>query len=603
MSMNDPPRPVLKKPKIEKTSEAGEEKRSNNGGNHEQEDEEETTRKEQEEALVALIEHRTKEVEHLRHRISYYTTQLDQAENRLEESKIQLARIRGRHSSLTTKAFLGSGTKEANVEERSCAPLQNSQGLQNLSESKPQLGQEAVKTSRNYEGRERGAASPSGHSEYSSKNQHQSKPKLVIPSIAASSPRASQLVKTKESGSKVASSSGSQQNAITPTSDNISVKVREDRSYKVSPKPEVSASQTKAAKRIIELKEHKELIPLVRSSSSPITIRCHTGSVISSQHKRKLRSLILCPTNDQLFATSALDGIINLWQVQGKGSSANLLSTTDCSSAKQRRWPEDIAWHPQGDSLFSVYSADNGDSQISILNLNKTKEGTRVSFLEQKPHLKGIINSITFMPWKDTRFVTGGSDHAVFLWSEKDGENPWKHKVLHRSMHSSAVMGVAGLQQKTTVLSVGADKRIVGFDVASERAGYKHQIESKCMSVVPNPCDFNLFMVQTGTPERQLRLFDIRLRNTELHAFGWKQESSDSQSALINQAWSPDGLYISSGSADPVIHVFDIRFNSRRPSQSIKAHQKRVFKAVWHHALPLLISISSDLNIGLHKTY
>ena len=74
--MNDPPRPVLKKPKIEKTSEAGEEKRSNNGGNHEQEDEEETTRKEQEEALVALIEHRTKEVEHLRHRISYYTTQV-----------------------------------------------------------------------------------------------------------------------------------------------------------------------------------------------------------------------------------------------------------------------------------------------------------------------------------------------------------------------------------------------------------------------------------------------------------------------------------------------------------------------------------------------
>ena len=126
------------------------------------------------------------------------------------------------------------------------------------------------------------------------------------------------------------------------------------------------------------------------------------------------------------------------------------------------------------------------------------KQETRASFLEKKPHVKGIINSITFMPWKDTRFVTGGSDHAVFLWSEKDGENPWKHKVLHRSMHSSAVMGVAGLQQKTTVLSVGADKRIVGFDVASERAGYKHQIESKCMSVVPNPCDFNLFMVQTG---------------------------------------------------------------------------------------------------------
>lgn len=101
--------------------------------------------------------------------------------------------------------------------------------------------------------------------------------------------------------------------------------------------------------------------------------------------------------------------------------------------------------------------------------------------------------------------------------------------------------------------------------------------------------------------ERQLRLFDIRLRQTEIHAFGWKQESSESQSALINQSWSPDGLYITSGSADPMIHLFDIRYNASKPSQSISAHHKRVFKAVWLESLPLLVSISSDLNIGLHK--
>lgn len=59
-------------------------------------------------------------------------------------------------------------------------------------------------------------------------------------------------------------------------------------------------------------------------------------------------------------------------------SSASLLSSTDCVSPKQRRWPEDIAWHPQGNCLFSVYSADGGDSQISVLNLNKT-QGVRVT--------------------------------------------------------------------------------------------------------------------------------------------------------------------------------------------------------------------------------
>ncbi|KAK9292923.1 hypothetical protein L1049_020904 [Liquidambar formosana] len=55
-------------------------------------------------------------------------------------------------------------------------------------------------------------------------------------------------------------------------------------------------------------------------------------------------------------------------------SGASLLSTTDCLSPKQRRWPEDMAWHPQGDSLVSVYSADGGDSQISVMDLNKRQE-------------------------------------------------------------------------------------------------------------------------------------------------------------------------------------------------------------------------------------
>ncbi|OMO52370.1 hypothetical protein COLO4_37254 [Corchorus olitorius] len=243
---------------------------------------------------------------------------------------------------------------------------------------------------------------------------------------------------------------------------------------------------------------------------------------------------------------------------------------------------------------------DARESQISVLDLNKTKGRARVTFLEDKPHVKGIINSIMFMPWENTCFVTGGSDHAVVLWNERDN-NVWKPKHLHRNMHSSAVMGVAGMQQKQVVLSAGADKRIIGFDVHVGRADYKHQIDSKCMSVLANPCDFNLFMVHAGAHERQLRLYDIRIRQTEVHSFGWTQQSSESQSALINQAWSPDGLYLTSGSADPIIHIFDIRYNAQKPAQSIRAHQKRVFKAVWHNSLPLLISISSDLQVGLHK--
>lgn len=101
------------------------------------------------------------------------------------------------------------------------------------------------------------------------------------------------------------------------------------------------------------------------------------------------------------------------------------------------------------------------------------------------------------MPWEETCFITGGSDHAVIFWREGDDQNTWKPKALHKHFHSSAVMGVAGMRQKQVVLSVGADRRIFGFDCLAGRLDFKHQIESKCMSILPNPCDFNLFMVQT----------------------------------------------------------------------------------------------------------
>ncbi|CAL0305216.1 unnamed protein product [Lupinus luteus] len=508
-------------------------------------------REEQEEALVALIEHRTREVKNFRQRFVYYQTQLAEAEKRLQDSESKLARLRSQTNAASSRRRLEDGTKTVKTERRSTSPVDRNEG--------------------------------------SSKNQHQSKPELRIPDLP---PKISKPSPWAKSSAKPSTSSGAETSTVKSGSN----------SQRLSSQQQSTENKDKGAKRKFVQKEHKELIPLLRQSSSASLVNCQTSNHISSQHKRKLRSLALCPVNDQLFVTSALDSMVNLWQVQAKGSGASLLSATDCMSA-QRKWPEAIAWHPEGNSIFSVYSADSGDSQVSVTNLNRGQGGERVKFLEDKPHVKGLINGIDFMPWEDTCFVTGGSDHSVILWSEQDGDNKWKSKPLHRNLHSSAVMGVAGMQQKQIVLSAGADKRILGFDVRVGRADFKHQIDSKCMSVLPNPRDFNLFMVQTGTHERQLRLFDIRLRQTELHVFGWKQESSDSQSALINQAWSPDGLYITSGSADPVIHIFDVRYNAHRPSQSIRAHQKRVFKAVWLESLPLLISISSDLNIGLHKVY
>ncbi|PIA53400.1 hypothetical protein AQUCO_00900168v1 [Aquilegia coerulea] len=431
---------ILKKPKLEEES---------NGIKEEYE--------EQEEALVALIEHRTKEVDHVKQKISYYKSQLEQAERRLNDSQSKLARLRSRDSLTGSRKAIVDCNRNVKEEPKSSSPV-------------------CIEES-------------------NSGSQSNSRPQIIIPAVK---PKIAEPVKLAESSTKASVGSGSRVGALVSTQSNGVRKVKEEVSCKPSDELEVVEVQAKRTKRKFEQKEHKELIPLIRSYSSPSMVHCQPGVHISSQHKRKLRSLVLCPSDDQLFVTSALDGIVNLWQVHSKGSGASLLSSTDCVSTKQRRWPEDITWHPHGGSLFCVYTADAGDSQLSILDLNSSQRGKRVTYSEEKPHVKGIINNIVFMPWADLCFVTGGSDHAVVIWKEKDGENSWKHKSLHRNLHSSAVMGVAGLQQKNIVLSAGADKRIIGFDVMAGRADFKHQIECKCMSVLPNPSDFNLFMVQTG---------------------------------------------------------------------------------------------------------
>uniref|UniRef100_A0A0E0IEC5 Uncharacterized protein n=1 Tax=Oryza nivara TaxID=4536 RepID=A0A0E0IEC5_ORYNI len=144
----------------------------------------------------------------------------------------------------------------------------------------------------------------------------------------------------------------------------------------------------------------------------------------------------------------------------------SLLSTTNCFSPKHR-WPEDVAWHPDGELIFAMYSADNGDSQVSVMNRCISGQ-KKVSFLPVKPHTKEIINNINFMPWSDVCFVTGGSDHAV------------NKKMIHGTTRKCTRICILLLSwvlldysKKNAILSVGSDKRIIPFDLAAGRAGSK----------------------------------------------------------------------------------------------------------------------------------
>lgn len=83
-----------------------------------------------------------------------------------------------------------------------------------------------------------------------------------------------------------------------------------------------------------------------------------------------------------------------------------------------------------------------------------------VKFLDDKPHEKGIINCIQFLPWSNgSQFVTGGCDHGVVLWTEK--REGWQPELLHGKYHSSAVTGVGGIPGKNCIISAGSFTSVI----------------------------------------------------------------------------------------------------------------------------------------------
>ncbi|KAG0593927.1 hypothetical protein M758_UG032200 [Ceratodon purpureus] len=121
---------------------------------------------------------------------------------------------------------------------------------------------------------------------------------------------------------------------------------------------------------------------MIRSQSKPTKLDVAFLVYVPNHHKRKPRSLVMSPAIDHLCATSALDGVVNFWKItQDKAYGLNLSLYVDCISPGQRRWPEDLAWHPHGEHcLLSTQLI--GDRRLASLKLLKRNLGTYFSFLK-----------------------------------------------------------------------------------------------------------------------------------------------------------------------------------------------------------------------------
>jgi len=238
--MGDPP--ALKRPKLEKDDHDSaycSRPSASAAASGDDEDEEAMA----EEAVVALVAHRKRDVERCKLKLLHYQSLLDSAEMKLAEAQARLDRYKDR--------------KPPPPSQRE--PKPPPQPIQRDPKPSPPPEKKAPAPAP--------APQPAG------------RPQLVIPGANnRPAPRPEPMSGLKKAAAPSSSSSPA------------------------PPPPERSRKEEKKPKRKTEEKEHQNLIPSVKKSSATV-LKFQGGTLVSSQHRRKLRCLELCPSNDQLVVT------------------------------------------------------------------------------------------------------------------------------------------------------------------------------------------------------------------------------------------------------------------------------------------------------------
>lgn len=177
--------------------------------------------------------------------------QLEQSQRKLEETKSQLSRLRGKHNLTSSKNIREDGISNVKVERRSTSPAHiSSDSPQNWSQLKLEQRQDSAKSSKNSQGDVKSEKRSSSStflqiSEGSSQNKTQSRPQIVIPAV---NPILSQTMKG-HLGNKASNGSGLRPSESASTHTNSNVKLKGDKSCKISSEQEAVGIQAKGTKR------------------------------------------------------------------------------------------------------------------------------------------------------------------------------------------------------------------------------------------------------------------------------------------------------------------------------------------------------------------
>merc|ERR1712187_127501 len=185
--------------------------------------------------------------------------------------------------------------------------------------------------------------------------------------------------------------------------------------------------------------------------------------------------------------------------------------------------------------------------------------------------------------------ISGTDDGTVKIWDLRC------KRPVSELYHRYPVTTVAFSDSGDTIYTGGLDNTIrvwdLGNKVITKLIGHHDTITGLCIS--PNgDC------LLSNSMDNTLRIWDIR--SSPIKAKSYKVLTGHTHSNdknLLKCDWSPDGLYVSAGSGDKTVCIWNVE--TRRLLCKLPGHTDSVNEVVFHPTEPIIGSCSSDRQIHI----
>ncbi|MBW4615539.1 MAG: NACHT domain-containing protein [Desmonostoc vinosum HA7617-LM4] len=234
----------------------------------------------------------------------------------------------------------------------------------------------------------------------------------------------------------------------------------------------------------------------------------------------------------QILATAGEDHTIKLWDLE-----------TECcvQTLKQHQhWVKAIAFSPEGQMLAS----GSFDQTVRLWDLH-----TGVCLMTLLGHAE-VVTSVAFSP-NGEQLVSGSYDQTVKIWDINTG------KCLDTlEKHTNRIWSVAFHPQGHLIVSGGDDHAARVWELQSGQCTKTFQGHSNAVYAIAHSWQQNL--LASGHEDQTIKLWDVNLDTPQLLKVDLQpfRVLHGHSNRVFSVAFSPDGQFLASGSADRTIKLW-----------------------------------------------